>query len=59
MEEQRRPHTLSGRTLVRAGGLAPSRETPSRAHTTGYMLRDITPDTKVQVASNLFLRLLT
>ena len=32
MEEQRRPHTLSGRTLVRAGGLAPSRKTPSRAH---------------------------
>ena len=32
MEEQRRPHILSGRTLVRAGGLAPSRKTPSRAH---------------------------
>ena len=32
MEEQRRPHTLSGRTLVRAGGLVPSRKTPSRAH---------------------------
>ena len=32
MEEQRRPHILSGRTPVRAGGLAPSRKTPSRAH---------------------------